>query len=616
VLLAAWMGNANGGYFVDEWGISAAVAVALSLFVSVVGIFDGARLRWGFAALALFSLYAAWTLASLLWSANKGDAWLGAGQTLFYLLVMWAAMTLVALGASRRWVLAASVLGPAAVALFTLLGVQELYDQLFENHRLVGTVGYYNGQAAFLLVPLWVAVYLSGSPRLNPALRGAVLAGAVLCVCLAVLAQSRGAMVAMAVSAPVYFLLSGQRMRGLIALLPIAGALYVAFPGLNAVYLASSQGEDPAAALERVLPVVWVLAGQAGIYGLCWGLLDGRWRPSRALVLGTGAVVCALGVGVLFYGSAVERVGDPVAAAQQKWQAFDTNDATGEDQSRYLSASGSGRTSLWEVAWRDFAAHPVLGVGTQNYEATYYQLREGNAGFVRQPHSLPLEVLAERGAVGGLLFFGGLAVCLGVGLRRRFGGLSSEGKAQVGALVAATTYWFVHSSAEWFWQLPAVTLPAMVYLGLLVAPWHHRRPDGTASVRFEGWVVRVGGVAIAALTIAVVAPLWMADRHLERADALDDPAAALTEVERAQRYYPLDSRLHGREAELATDAGDWERAEEAYGRAIALNPEHYAPQTDLAHFYERRGEMEEALIHYRKASALNPLDEELRRRAE
>jgi hypothetical protein len=67
-------------------------------------------------------------------------------------------------------------------------------------------------------------------------------------------------------------------------------------------------------------------------------------------------------------------------------------------------------------------------------------------------------VLSERGLVGGILFFGFLATCLGTGLVRRFAQLSSEGKAQVGAMVAAVAYWFVHSSAEWFWQITAVTL--------------------------------------------------------------------------------------------------------------------------------------------------------------
>jgi hypothetical protein len=47
-----------------------------------------------------------------------------------------------------------------------------------------------------------------------------------------------------------------------------------------------------------------------------------------------------------------------------------------------------------------------LGVGTYNYEATYYHLREKDEGYVRQPHTLPLEVLSERGLIGGALFFG------------------------------------------------------------------------------------------------------------------------------------------------------------------------------------------------------------------
>jgi O-antigen ligase len=68
------------------------------------------------------------------------------------------------------------------------------------------------------------------------------------------------------------------------------------------------------------------------------------------------------------------------------------------------------------VAWKDFASHPVRGVGTHNYEATSYRLRERTAGFPRQPHMLPLEVLAERGVVGVVLFLGFLAVGAAGGL--------------------------------------------------------------------------------------------------------------------------------------------------------------------------------------------------------
>jgi hypothetical protein len=87
-----------------------------------------------------------------------------------------------------------------------LLALPTRSGELFDDGRLVGTVGYYNGEAAFLLVPFWVSVYVAGSRRVNVFLRAAVLAGAVLSLNLAIMTQSRGAMVAMAVSLLVFFI--------------------------------------------------------------------------------------------------------------------------------------------------------------------------------------------------------------------------------------------------------------------------------------------------------------------------------------------------------------------------------------------------------------------------
>ncbi len=610
VLLASWLGTAGGGDLVGEWAPVALVLAALALMASVAGALRGVGSRWGTAALVLFAAYAVWTFASLLWSPNRGDAWLGAGQTLLYFLVFWLSLNLVSLGASRRWVLAASVIGPAVVAALTLLALTPRIDELFTNNRLVGTVVYYNGEAAFLLVPFWAAVYLAGSPRVNPILRGLVLAGTVLAVDLAVLTQSRGAMVAMAVSLPVFFLVSGQRLRGLLALAPIALALLITFPGLNGVYLAFQNGESAPEAILGALPSVWLAATGAGLYGVLWGLIDRRWEITSNATRLIGGVALAGSIAVLVFGAVAlsERVGNPVTWGEQKWEAFKNDDATGQEQSRYLAASGSGRYVLWQVAWEDFTSHPLLGIGTHNYEATYYQLREKDISYVRQPHMLPLEVLSERGAFGGVLFFGFLAACLGAGLWERFRHLGSEGKAQVGAMTAAVTYWFVHSSAEWFWQLPAVTLPAIVYLAMLVGPWQRVE---AAPLR---WPLRAVGAGVAVLALVAVAPLYVADRYLAQSKAATNPEEALAAVERAQLFNPVDPWLPLREAELAARIGDRSHAESAFGEAVRLNPEHYVPYLLQAKLYEQIREPEEARLSYRQALSLNPLDEELDRK--
>ncbi len=611
-LLVVWMGVERGGYFIVGWTLPALALAALILAGIALGVIRGPGSRVGVVAILLFGGYAVWTFASILWAPNRGDAWLGASLTLLYVLVVWVTASLVNAGASRRWVLSASAPGPAGVAAVTVLSLEDRLESLFENGRLMGTVGYYNGEAAFLLAPFWVSMYLAGSRRVNPLLRGAVLAGAVLSVETAVLTQSRGAMVAMAASTPVFFLLSGQRLRGLLALAPVAVALLVAFPGLNEVYQSLSGESDASAAISNITPVVWLSTAAAGVYGLLWGMVDGRWRPTEkmARAAGVAALAGVLIVAVAGTFALTERVGSPVTFTQQKWEDFKTNDATGEDQSRYLSASGQGRYSLWRIAWQDFVSRPVTGIGAHNYEATYYQLREQTTtGSVRQPHMLALEVLAERGVVGGALFFGFLATCAATGLRERFGRLTSEGKAQVGALLAAAAYWFVHSSAEWFWQIPAVTLPAMIYLGMLITPWRRR------SFSPLGWPLRAAGMGAAALAIAAVAPLYISDRYLAQTYETANPAEAMVFAERAQRFDPLSHLMQRREGELAIQLGNLDRAEAALEEAIRLNPEHYAPYALSASFYEQRDRPVEALEMYQKALALNPLSSDLNRQA-
>ena len=611
VLFVAVMGAAYGGYFMSQWAPATLILAAVALLASLTGILRGAGSEWGNLALGLFGAYAVWTFASLLWAPNQGDAWLGAGQTLLYLLVFWLAVGLVSLGASRRWVLAASAICPAIIAALTLLSLTPpRVENLFENSRLEGTVGYYNGEAAFLLVPFWVAIYLAGSRGVNPILRSLILAGTTLGVDLAVLTQSRGAMVAIVLSLPVFFLISGQRLRGFFALAPIVLALLFTFPGLNEVYLAFVNGESAPAAIGAALPAVGLSALGVGLYGTLWGFLDRRWELTSTVTRPLGGLALACGIVVLVFGliAASEQAGDPVSWVEQRWEAFKNDDATGQEQSRFLAASGSGRYTLWQVAWEDFGSNPLLGVGTHNYEATYYQLREKNVGWVRQPHILPVEVLSERGIIGGVLFFGFLIICLVAGLSERFGRLGSEGKGQVGAMVAAITYWFVHSSAEWFWQLPAVTLPAIIYLALLVGPWQLRR------TRTTRWSLRLVGAGAAALALADVAPLYAADLYLTQSRSSTDPEEALEAVERAQRLNPARPELPQREAALAVQSGDWERAEDALQESARLNPDHYAQYEFLAQLYELRGDTEGALSYYREALALNPLDADLERR--
>lgn len=604
-LLGVWMGYSYGGYFMQTWAPVALLVSVLAL--ALTRMLDARLSRWGAAALILFAGYTAWTFASILWSPNKGDAWAGAGQTSLYLVAFTVAVCMAAAGASRRRMLTAWVLGTSAVAGITLLVLASGAEGMFRRHRLIGTVGYHNAEAAFLLVPFWAAIYLSASRRVHPVLRGAALGGAVLCAAVAVLAQSRGAMMAMALSLPVFFLFSGNRLRALLALAPVAVALSVVFPDLNHVYVALSDGAAPSTALDGVASGVWLASGAAALYGLAWGVVDLRWRPPAPVIRAAGGLAVAGVLLLLVLGAVVfhEQVGDPIALGERKWVAFKTDDRTGQDQSRYLSAAGSGRYVLWEVAWRDFVEHPMLGVGTQNYEATYYQLREDTVGWAHQPHALPLEILAERGAVGGALFAGFLFACLWGGLHRR--PADPDARAQAGALISVVCYWFAHSSVEWFWQMPAVSLPAIVALALLAVPEQVRHaPYAARPLRLV-----VAGIAL--LAICAVVPLYTADAYLRRSYAASSTREALVAVERSTAFNRFDPRTPRREAEVAARAGYDDRAEAAYRRLIRSNPRHFAPYVLFGDYRRARGDKAGALALYEKAVERNPLDKDLNR---
>jgi O-antigen ligase len=86
-----------------------------------------------------------------------------------------------------------------------------------------------------------------------------------------------------------------------------------------------------------------------------------------------------------------------------------------------LDGGGDGRADLWQVAWRVSEEHPLYGVGLGGFpaEAQHFVRRPGELRFVQlivdQPHvahNTYLQLLAETGIVGLVLFLAVCATCL------------------------------------------------------------------------------------------------------------------------------------------------------------------------------------------------------------
>ncbi len=347
----------------------------------------------------------------------------------------------------------------------------------------------------------------AGTDRRTPAIAGLGLAGATLFAGLGVLGQSRGAVLAAALSIVFALALLRGRLRRIVALLVSAACLAPAMPMLLDVYRSGAADEatgDGAVAL--------LLAGAAA--GVVWSLLvaaEQRWRPSGLRPRRLAAIGVTT-LAVLAAAAGVASAGRIASFVDRQYTAFVTLGGTqaASDSSRLATGAGN-RYDYWRVALDAWHERPIIGVGAGGYDKPYFARRRTSED-IRQPHSLPLQVLAELGIVGWLLLAGALLAIATAGWRRiRAGGREP---VMVAALGVATA-WFVHTSVDWIHLLPGLTGVALVGATVLIRPVRNdAAPDaegeplasapGSSSPRSRAWRFAPAIVLGVVITIAAL----------------------------------------------------------------------------------------------------------------
>ena len=177
---------------------------------------------------------------------------------------------------------------------------------------------------------------------------------------------------------------------------------------------------------------------------------------------------------------------------------------------RLLSTNGGNRWVWWKEAAGAFSDRPLRGWGAGSFPITHKLYRRDDLE-VLQPHSVPLQFLAETGVVGGVLGLGGLA-CLfaaGVGAVRRR--LPAAQRGAAAALLGASAAWLVHCCYDWDWDIPGVSIPLFLFLGVLAGRWVARpggvpAADDAAGVR--GASLAAVGLLMAVVVISAALPAW------------------------------------------------------------------------------------------------------------
>lgn len=614
-----WFAAANGGFDRTTWGPGALVMLG-ALAIAVVAVPWRAAPPLLRTAVAALLLYAAWSYLSITWAAQKADAWDGANRTLLY--VMAFALTAFWRPPGRA---AAAVIGALSLS-FAVVGLVELLRvsgdahpaRFFLDGRFAAPAGYQNANVALWSAAFLPCVTLGARREVAPALRGVLVAAAVVLGGLSILGQSRGWLFAAPLALILFLVLTPARVRTTLTLLLAIAAVAAAGPSLLAVYQSFGRpgfsGKISHAAL-----VLAIAAVAAGAVAALAALADRRTPTTREQRRRAGFVLraaCAAAV-VLALAGFVAKEGSPFHALSKGWHQFKTqgqpHTLPSAGGSRFSQSLGSGRYDFWRVAWNRFESAPLAGIGADNFQEAYLARRRTDEE-PRYPHSVELRTLSQTGLVGTVLLVVALGAALTAGvlaIRRRRG----LGAAAAAAGVAWFGYWLLHGSLDWFWEMPALGAPAFAVLGLAAG----LMPRAALRRGRRGRRPLLHGPLAALLLLAGLVPAasiagpWLAELEWNNAAKVwaQHPASAYHRLDTAAAFNPLATEPKLLAGSIALRLGQNAAAERFFRQALARDPGDVFSHLELGALLVQRGSRTQGLALLDRARLLDPRDDVL-----
>lgn len=450
---------ASGGYFDVARLIAALVACVVLLMVAVAVPGPLPSGRGGRLALAGLAALFALTLASMAWAPLAGPAYHDAQRVLLYLLTLAAATALLRPRRLARAVEPALAGGTLIVTGYGLAGrllpgIVHQSTSPSAGGRLDQPLTYWNASGSLAAIGFVLCVRLAGDATRPRWLRATAAAACAPLGTGIYLSFSRGALAAVLAGLIALIALAPERRQLRVIVIGVAaGAIAAAasaiFPGV-----ASLEGELGSREAEGVamLSILVLVASAAGFAQLRGARSETDERVALvARVPGFGALGVVAVLAVLVTATAISEHGSSSGTPE-----------FGARAGRLTSVT-SHRYEYWKVAVRMFGQHPLAGDGSGSFPVEWLQRRPFREA-VRDAHSLYLETAAELGLLGLLA------------LAALIGGLLIAGRSAaridpvlVAGPAAGVVTWATHSAVDWMWEMPAVTLPALVLAGVLLA---------------------------------------------------------------------------------------------------------------------------------------------------
>lgn len=471
VLFVVWA-TSQAGYPLTHWAPGGLILLALLAIALAAAPLRFAEIPLAVKlAVACLALYTALSYFSILWAGVPGEAWEGANRTLLYLLVFALFALWRGRGASAALLLSVWTLALVGLAVYVALRLDSStgkgFYALFADERLNYPVGYPNATAAQWLMAFWPALLLARGPRLPWGLRGLLAGGAVVLADVALLSLSRGSLYATPAMLVLVFALVPDRLRTFATAVPVALGIGVTVPLLLRVGDRIRGGQSPYAAAHTAVLAMFAAALLVGFAVATAAAFESRRAVSPGLAAsvrrGVLAVALATLLAIVVGGLAV--AGNPLTRIRHGWDSFKGGYAAeAAGGNRLLSGLGSNRYDFYRVALDEFVAHPLVGIGADNFQQQY--LVHGRSEETpRYPHSVELRTLVQTGLLGTLLAVVGLGAAL-LACWRAMRRSDPLARAVAAAALAGFGYWTVHGSFDWFWEFAGLGASAFALLGL------------------------------------------------------------------------------------------------------------------------------------------------------
>jgi O-antigen ligase len=612
-LFVVWA-TSQAGYPLTHWAPGAVVVLAL-LGIALALV----RLRVDTVpvavriALGALAAYTALSYVSILWASVPGEAWEGANRTLLYLLVFALFACWPQRAASAALLLAAWTLALIVLAAFTLVHVDAAtrasLQTLIPGGRLLYPSGYPNANAAQWLMAFWPALLLARNARLPWALRGLLAGGAVLLAEVALLSQSRGSLYATPVLLVLVFALLPGRTRTFAVLVPVAAGIGAAAPAVLHVGNSLSDGAVTPASVHGATTAVLAAAAAVALAVALAAFAEGRVELAERAAgrIRAGVRAVALVVLVAIVVGAIAAAGNPIARVESGWRTFKGGYAADSTTgSRLVGGLGSNRYDFYRVALDEFLAHPLVGIGADNFQQQYL-VRGRSEETPRYPHSVELRTLAQTGLLGTLIALIGLGAAL-VAAAAAVRDADPLARTVAGAALAGFAYWVVHGSFDWFWEFAGLGAPAFALLGLAcalaparIAAMPKPRPARRRAVLVLGSLLALAAAAslsapwLSQLEVQSAARVWTAARQ-----------TAYARLRAAARLNPLSDEAELVAGSIALRYGELARADREFAEALSRSPDDAYATLERGAIASSRGERAAALALLQRAVRLDP----------